>query len=211
MSAPSRGRRGRALAPALLSWLLPAVLLLVGCAREAPDVRAVRKASERYLRALVRKDVEEVKRTSTNVVSMVSIVGGRVQAIGPAEPRRVATLDSLLSATTRERNLVDSLWGRARDADADSLFQQLRRLNRRYVTVRCAQRAAQASLPESALTGAMPVELRRVRVRVRFAGERVGPKPVDREMILRLARAGRGAWIVFSLYLPSDDPLPRLD
>jgi hypothetical protein len=79
------------------------------------------------------------------------------------------------------------------------------------VTIRCAQRAAQASLPESALTGAAPVELRRVRVRVRYAGERVGPKPVDREMILRLTRADRGDWIVFSLYLPADDPFPHLD
>jgi hypothetical protein len=185
--------------------------LLAGCAREAPDVQAVRKASNRYLAALVRKDVEEVKRTATSVVSMTSIVGGRVLAIGPAEPHRLATLDSLLNATDRERQRADSLWARARDETADSLFQRLRGLNRLYVTVRCAQRAAQTSLPESMLSGSARIELRRVRVRVRYAGERVGPRPLDREMILRLARAGRGSWIVFSLYLPPDDPFPRLN
>jgi hypothetical protein len=208
MPTPSRFRRGPAFQCATLS---AALFLLAGCAREAPDVQAVRKASERYLRALVRKDVEEVKRTATNVVSMVSVAGGRVLAIGPAERCRLAALDSLLAATARDRNAVDSLWGRASDEAADSLFQRLRFLSRRYVTVRCAQRAAQASLPESLSTGAMPVELRRVRVRIRYAGDRVGPRPVDRELVLRLLRAGRGDWIVFSLYLPSDDPFPRLD
>ena len=191
--------------------MVAALWLLAGCAREAPDVQSVRKASNRYLAALVRKDVEEVKRTATNVVSMASIVGGRVLAIGPAEPHRLATLDSLLNATDRERQRTDSLWARARDETADSLFQRLRGLNRLYVTVRCAQRAAQASFPESVLSSSAPVELRRIRVRVRYAGERVGPRPLDREMILRLARAGRGSWIVFSLYLPSDDPFPRLN
>lgn len=201
---PARvGPAGRALAALLL-------LLLAGCAREAPDVQAVRKASKRYLAALVRKDVDEVKRIATNVVSMTSIVGGRVLSIGPAEPRRVATLDSLLDAADRGRQVVDSLWTRSRDATADSLFQRLRGLNRLYVTVRCAQRAAQASLPESALVRATPVELRLVRVRVRYAGDRVGPRPVDREMLLRMVRAGRGDWIVFSLYLPADDPFLRL-
>lgn len=208
MSVRSRSRRGRLLARAVLP---AALLLLAGCAREAPDVQAVRKASERYLKALVRKDVDEVKRTSTNVVSMVSVAGGRVLAIGPAQPRRLAVLDSLLRATDEERSRVNALWSRARDEDADSLFQRLRYLNRRYVVVRCAQRAAQVSLPESLPTGATAVDLRRVRVRVRYAGDRVGPRPVDREMVLRLLRAGRGDWIVFSLYLPTDDPFPRLD
>ena len=197
-----------------LDWARPALaalILLAGCAREAPDVQAVRKASNRYLAALVRKDVETVKRTATNVVSMTSVAGARVLAIGPAEPRRMAALDSLLAAADRERRRADSLWALSRDETADSLFQRLRGLNRLYVTVRCAQRAAQASLPESSLVGATPIELRRVRVRVRYAGSRVGPRAVDREMLLRLVRAGRGDWIVFSLYLPGDDPFPRLD
>lgn len=202
--ARPRGRRARAA-------LAVSFLLLAGCAREAPDVQGVRKASERYLRALVRKDVGEVKRLATNVVSMTSIMGGRVLSIGPAERQRLSSLDSLLEATDRERDRADSLWARARGAAADSLFQRLRWLNRRYVTVRCAQRAAQASLPESLPAGPAPIELRRVTVRVRFAGERVGPRPVDRTMLLRLVRTGQGKWVVFSLYLPPDDPFPRLN
>jgi hypothetical protein len=191
--------------------LAAALLLLAGCAREAPDVQDVRQASNRYLKALVRKDVDQVKRSATNLVSMASIVGGRVIQIGPAVGKNVGVLDSLLQTTDRQRARADSLWTHADDADADSLFRRVRLLNRRYVTLRLAQRAAHVSLPESLLTTSLPIQLRRVRVRIRFAGDRVGPKPVDREMILRLLRAGRGDWIVFSLYLPSEDPFPRLD
>jgi hypothetical protein len=204
MRRPSRALRGAA-------PLAAAFLLLAGCARETPDVQDVRQASNRYLKALVRKDVDQVKRSATTLVSMASIVGGRVIEIGPAVGENVGVLDSLLEATDRQRARADSLWKRADDADADSLFRLVRLLNRRYVTLRLAQRAAHVSLPESLLTTTLPIELRRVRVRIRFAGDRVGPKPVDREMILRLLRAGRGDWIVFSLYLPSEDPFPRLD
>ena len=187
------------------------LLLLAGCAREAPDVQAVRKVSERYLRALVRKDVAEVKRLSTVVVSMNSIAGGRVLSIGPPERARVQMLDSLTVVSDEARRTADSLWSAASEADADSLFQLVRRLNRRLVVLRCAQRGAQASLPESLLASRSPIELRKVMVRIRYAGERVGPKPVDREQILRLIRTGAGDWIVFSNYLPQDDvwPSPR--
>ena len=183
-------------------------LLLAGCAREAPDVQAVRKASERYLAALVRKDVDQVKQLSTILVSMTSISGGKVLSIGPPEPGRIRLLDSLLAATDEERRLADSLWSRARVANAELLFQRARLLNRRHVVIRCAQRAAQASLPESLLTGDSPVETRRVTVRVRYSGERVGPKPVDREQVLRLLRAGSGNWIVYSFFLTADDVWP---
>lgn len=188
--------------------LVAATLLLGGCARRDPETWAVRKVSERYLRALVRKDVQEVKRLSTVVVSMTSIAGGRVLSVGPAERTRLGTLDSLLAAVDRERRTTDFLWSRATDEKADSLFQAVRLLNRRQVIVRCAQRGAQASLPESALTSGAPIELRRVLTRVRYAGERVGPKPVDRELVLRLIRAGSGDWIVFSFFLGADDVWP---
>src|SRR5512147_2138356 len=116
MTSPSRARPWGHRARAALAV---SFLLLAGCAREAPDVQGVRKASERYLRALVRKDVDEVKRLATNVVSMASIMGGRVLAIGPAERQRLSSLDSLLAATNRERDRADSMWARARDATAD--------------------------------------------------------------------------------------------
>jgi hypothetical protein len=195
-------------------WAAFAAVLLAlaaGCAREEPGARAVRTVSERYLRALVRKDLGEVKRLSTVVVPMTSIAGARVRSVGPPERTRLGALDSLMAAGEEERRRSDSLWSRADETTADSLFRLVRMLNRRQVMVRCAQRAAQASLPESALTSAGEIELRRVIARVRYAGARVGPKPVDRELVLRLLRAGRGDWIVFSLFLPSDDVWPWRD
>ncbi len=182
--------------------------LLAGCAREAPDVQAVRKASERYLRALGRKEVEVLRTTSTCVVSMNTVAGGKVLAIGRPQPMRLHTLDSLLYVTEAEQRRADSLWASATDASADSLYQRRRRLGLRYVVYRNAQRAAQASLPESLVTGTTWLELRRVLVRVRYAGALIGPRPVDREEVLRLLRSGSGNWIVYSLYLTQDDPIP---
>ena len=193
---------------AAAAFLAAALLLAAGCARQEPGTRAARQVSERYLRALVRKDVGEVKRLSTVVVSMTSIVGARAQSVGPPERTRLGALDSLMAAGEVERRRADSLWSRAGEAEADSLFQLVRRINRRQVMVRCAQRAAQASLPESSLTTAATIEMRRVITRVRYAGERVGPKPVDRELVLRMLRAGSGDWIVFSFFLPADDAWP---
>ena len=45
-------------------------------------------------------------------------------------------------------------------------------------------------------------------MRIRYAGSVIGPKPVDREMILRLLKAPSGKWIAFSLYTAEDDPRP---
>jgi hypothetical protein len=171
-------------------------------------MQAVRKASERYLQALGRKDLETLRTSASCVVSMNTLRGGKVLSIGPAERTRLRALDSLLAVTDVARRRADSLWSHASDAGADSLYQQLRFLARRYVVYRNAQRAAQVSLPESLITGPTPIELRRVTVRVRYAGELIGPKPVDREEILRLLRAASGRWIVYSLFLTPDDPIP---
>ncbi len=203
MSARRSGR-GAALP---LAFAL-AGLLLAGCAREAPDVQAVRKASERYLRALARKELEVLRTTSTCVVSMNTVAGGRVLSIGPAEPGRMAGLDSILAAAETDQRRADSLWYRASPANADSLYRWRRRLGLRYVVCRNAQRAIQLSLPDSAVTGATPIETRRVMVRVRYAGALIGPRPVDREEVLRLLKAGAGRWIAYSLYLTRDDPMP---
>jgi hypothetical protein len=183
-------------------------LVLAGCAREKPDVQAVRKASERYLRALGRKELDVLRTTSTCVVSMNTIAGGRVLSIGPAEPGRVSGLDSILVAAESDQRRADSLWYRASPANADSLYRWRRRLGLRYVVCRNAQRAALLSLPDSAITGATPIETRRVLVRVRYAGALIGPRPVDREEVLRLLKAGAGHWIAYSLYLTRDDPMP---
>ena len=195
-------------APRALAAIAALVLLLAGCARESPDVQAVRKASDRYLQALGRNDVGTLRTAATCVVSMNTVSGGKVLSIGPGERARVRALDSLLSVAETARRRADSLWSHASDATADSLHQQLRYLARRYVVYRNAQRAAQASLPESLVTGTTPIELRRVLVRVRFAGELIGPKPVDREEVLRLLRAASGRWIMYSLFLTPDDPIP---
>lgn len=202
----SARRSGRGAALPLAAALLG--ILLAGCAREAPDVQAVRKASERYLRALARKELEVLRTTSTCVVSMNTVAGGRVLSIGPAEPGRVAMLDSILATAETDQRRADSLWYRATPASADSLYRWRRRLGLRYVVCRNAQRAIQLSLPDTVVTRATPIETRRVLVRVRYAGALIGPRPVDREEVLRLIRAGSGRWIAYSLYLTRDDPMP---
>jgi hypothetical protein len=54
------------------------------------------------------------------------------------------------------------------------------------------------------------LEVRSVRARFRYAGPVIGPKPVDREETIHLLRVPGGKWIVFSVYLREEDPLPDL-
>ena len=41
-------------------------------------------------------------------------------------------------------------------------------------------------------------------------GPLVGPRPVDKEEILRMLRVPGGKWIVFSMFLVADDPAPEM-
>jgi len=187
---------------------LVAVLLIGGCSREAPDVRAVRKSAERYIGALAHQDVASLRTLSTNVASTGSVRGGRVLAIGPPRTVAFAALDSLAEAATRRQMVAGARWAGMGELEAESLFQVSLLAARAHIVYRNAQRAALASARRTDLPGGAPIETRRVQVRIRYGGSLVGNRPVDRELYLRALRAPAGAWIVYSLYLPEDDPIP---
>lgn len=184
--------------------------LAVGCARESADTREVRKAAERYLVALARRDLKEIAKRSTCLASTNSLVGGRVLAVGPSREIRMAALDSLVRVTMIRQRSADSAWSRADEAGADSLFRRAQLLSRRAAVFRNAARAAQASAPGLVLSRDMPLETRSVRVQIRYAGPIIGPGPVDREETMRLLKSPGGTWIVFSLFLVIDDPRPEM-
>ena len=105
---------------------------------------------------------------------------------------------------------ADSSWARASDWNADSLFRWARVLSNRAAVYRNAVRAVPVSLPGSVVGSDSTLETRIVRARVRYAGPVIGPRPVDKEELLRLLRVRGGKWIVFSKYLVEDDPQPEM-
>lgn len=200
------GPRGRV--ASALTCLTLAAVLGPGCAREPEATREIRLSAERYLDALARKDIHEIRNRATCLVAMQSIQGGNVLRIDPARGTLTGALDSLAAASSKLHRTNDSLWIHAGEGNREALFQASRRAGRLEITYRNALRAVTASRPDSLAGSKTPVETCAVRVRVRYAGELVGPKPVDREMILRMLRAPAGAWIAFSLYNVEDDPKP---
>jgi hypothetical protein len=180
-----------------------------GCAREPRDVRAARLASERYLDALSRNDLAALRTRSTCVVPSESILGGNILRLEPLRSVTRRGLDSLAAAAAAGHRALDSLWSRAPEETADSLFLHSRLLARRHVLYRNAVRAAILSLDGEDLPDSALVRTCRARVRVRFGGPLVGRQPVDREHVLRALAAPGGRWIVFSLNLREDDPRPE--
>ena len=204
LGAPSRAAR------VLGSAGLMAALLLAGCAREAPDVREARKAAHDYLRALARRDVKEIGERSTCLASTNSFVGGRVLKVDAPRRIRMAALDSLARVAIYAQRSADSSWAKASEANADSLFRRARILSDQASIYRNAARAVPVSAAGAVLGRDTLLEIRTVRARVRYAGPVVGPRPVDKEEILRLLRAPGGKWIIFSKYLVEDDPAPEM-
>lgn len=200
----ARRRASLPVAPALAA----AILILGGCAREAPDRREVRLAAQRYLAALADKDVGVLAQRATCVVPTGSVQGGHVLRIEAPRRTNSGALDSLVRFAQEEHRAADSLWSQARDLHADSLHELAMRWRRAHMVYRNAIRAVSLSHPDTVLGGSATLETREIRVRVRFGGPLVGPKPIDREEILRLLRAPGGSWIAFSLFLPEDDPHP---
>ena len=207
--APSRSRVvSRSRAHALPAFILLAVLVISGCAREPEEVREVRLAANRYVSALAGKDLAEIRNRATCVVAVQSVQGGNVLRIGPGRRLSVAALDSLASAASVAHEKAESVWVHAGSADREARFQEVRRTGRLEVTYRNAARAVALSSSNSLLTSAAQLETRMLRVRIRYAGSVIGPKPVDKEMVLRLLKAPSGKWIAFSLYTAEDDPRP---
>jgi hypothetical protein len=204
-SAGSRAWREAIVAAGLLG-----VALLGGCAREAPEVREVRKSTQDYLKALSRRDVKEIGERSTCVVSTKSIVGGTVLRVEGLNHVRLGVLDSLGQASFTAGRAAESAWAYADELTADSLFRLARLSSHRTVVYRNAIRAVPLSAPGAIVAADSLIETRAVRVRIRYAGEAVGPKPVDVEGIVRLLRVRGGKWMVFSLYREDQDPRPEM-
>ena len=193
-------------APLLVAVSLAAGLLPAGCAREAPEVHEVRVATEEYLTALARRDVKVTQERSTCVAPANSLIGGRVLAIEPVQVWRRMVIDSLIRTTLIAQRTADSLWSLSSEAAADSLFRSARAMALQAAMYRNAARAARFSNPSLLLDRNALVETRLVRTRVRYAGPAVGPKPVDREILIRFLRVPAGKWIAFSFALPAEDP-----
>jgi hypothetical protein len=202
MRVRSSARSGTALA-------LGTALLLAGCSREAPEVREVRRAAEDYFRALKDRDVKEIADRSTCLVSANSLVGARVLSIEPPRRVREGTIDSLARVSVSVQRAADSTWAYAKDATADSLFRIARTVSVRASVYRNAERAMILSSPGRAAASDSTLESRIVRARFRYSGPVIGPKPVDREQIVRLLRVPGGKWIVFSVYVREADPAPE--
>jgi len=198
--------RGRALA--LLPLVVFAFSIVAGCAREPQDIREARLAAERFVTAVAGKDLAEVRQRATCVVSMRSVQGGNVLRVGTLRRFLVSSLDSLASSASAAHQRAESLWAQSRSGDRDAQFNDIRRTARLEITYRNALRAIALSRPGVLNDSKTPLETRVVRMRIRYAGSVIGPKPVDREMILRLLRAPPGKWIAFSLYTAEDDPQP---
>ena len=179
-----------------------------GCAREHHETREVRLEAERYLAALARKDFDAIRDRATCLVAVQAIQGGHVLKIDDPHHTTLATLDSMVRFSAAAHRRADSLWVSAQGGDREALFQESRRAGRAHITYRNAVRAVTASRPDLLHASATPLETRVLRVRLRYSGPLVGPKPVDREMILRMLRAPAGKWIAFSLYTVEDDPRP---
>ena len=200
------GVRGRARA------LLPLVALMLsivaGCAREPQDVHEARLAAERFVAALAGKDLAEVRQRATCVVSMQSVQGGNVLRVGTPRRLPVFSLDSLATVASVAHQRAESLWAQPRSGDQDAQFDDVRRTARLEIIYRNALRAIGLSRPDVLNDSRALLETRAIRMRVRYAGSVIGPKPVDREMVLRLLKAPSGKWIAFSLYTAEDDPQP---
>lgn len=182
--------------------------LAAGCAREAPDAKATRLAAQRYMSALAKKDLQQLRQRSTCVVSMTSFLGGNVLKVGDARALTLGALDSLEAAAREAQAKADSLWLGAADEAREALRTTRIRAGRLHMTYRNAIRAVALSAPDTLQSTSAILSTRAVRVRVRYGGPLVGPKPIDQEQILRLIRASGGEWIVFSMYRPEDDPRP---
>jgi len=204
----ARGVAAFALA-ASLAATLGLALGTAGCARDRGDTRAARFAAERYLDALGRNDLTLLRQRSTCSVPSQSIVGGIVLRVEFPRSATLAMLDSLARSAARVHRTLDSLWTLVPEEAVDSLFVRSQLFARRHVLYRNALRAASLSLDGEEPPADALIRTCRIRARIRYHGPLVGPKPIDREHVLRLLAAPGGRWIVFSAHLRQDDPHPE--
>jgi hypothetical protein len=114
----------------------------------------------------------------------------------------------LAASASAAHQRAESLWAQAGSGDREAQFSDVRRTARLEITYRNAVRAIALSRSDVLHDSGTLLETLAIRMRVRYAGRVIGPRPVDREMILRMLKAPSGKWIAFSLYTAEDDPRP---
>jgi len=205
----SEGGAGRAaLASAAVAAAVAAAFLAGGCSREAPGVKEARLAAQRYMRALERKDLEDIRARSTCAVSYQWIRAGSVLRVGSSRKLTIGALDSLRAIAARVHRSADSAFVVADAKRTEAAHQEALAKARLHTLYHNAIRAVEKSNPDTLLGSGAAVETRTVRMRVRYAGAPVGKKPADTEQILRMIRAPSGKWIAFSFFSAVEDPRP---
>ncbi|HET9250810.1 MAG TPA: hypothetical protein VFP58_01680 [Candidatus Eisenbacteria bacterium] len=179
-----------------------------GCSREAPEVKEVRLAAQRYMNAVARKDVEEMRARSTCAVSYQWVRGGNVLRIEEGRQLTMRSLDSLRDAAAVRHRSADSAFVVADASRTEAAHQEALAVARLHTLYHNAIRALQKSNPDTLLVSDTRIETRAVRMRVRYSGAPVGKKPADTEQVLRLVRAPSGKWIAFSFFTADEDPRP---
>jgi hypothetical protein len=185
-----------------------ATFLAGGCSREAQDVKEARLAAQRYMRALERKDLEDIRARSTCAVSYQWIRAGSVLRVGDSRKLTIGALDSLQAIAARVHRSADSAFVVADAKRTEAAHQEALAKARLHTLYHNAIRAVEKSNPDTLLGSGAAVETRTVRMRVRYAGAPVGKKPADTEHILRMIRAPSGKWIAFSFFSAVEDPRP---
>ena len=204
MRTPSGLRR--AAAAALSAALLAA--LAGGCSREKPEVKEVRLAAQRYMNAVARKDVEEMRARSTCAVSYQWVRGGNVLQIGEARRLTMGSLDSLRQVASVRHRSADSAFVVADASRTEAAHQDALAAARLHTMYHNAIRGLAKSNPDTLLGSDAMIETRALRMRVRYSGAPVGKKPADTEQVLRMIRAPSGKWIAFSFFSEDEDPRP---
>ena len=184
------------------------VAIGAGCSREAPEVKEVRLAAQRYMNALARKDLEEMRARSTCAVSYQYVRGGNVLRIGELRQTTVRALDSLRSAAAVRHRSADSAFVVADASRTEEAHQHALAVARLQTMYHNAIRALEKSNADTLLGSDAVVETRALRMRVRYSGTPVGKKPADTEQVLRMVRAPAGKWIAFSFFTADEDPRP---
>lgn len=187
-----------------------------GCQPESHDRREARAAVERFASALRGHDDSQLRTLATCVVETGAVHDVRLRRLEPVRSIGRAALDSLGDLYGEAHRLADSLYTAAPDsaADLEGRFGRARDLARRAEVTRAAIRAADQSARDASpgATGgpsaAGELQTIRAHLMVRYAGDAVGPSPVDRDTIVRLLHAPGGPWIVFAFDLASDAPGP---
>ena len=206
-----RSRRGAAHAVALIAVVL---LAAAGCRTDPPAARAAKGALSEFLRDLRAHDEAALRARASCLIATEAVRDTRLRYVEPPRSVTLGALDSLVARYSAALLRSDSLYRMTPDTDpnVEARFQSVRAWGRRAETVRAARRAATRSLDAPGGAGeadpALLLTSVRAHVMVQYAGPAVGPDRIERDAVIRLLRADRGAWIVYAFDLASDPPGP---